>query len=617
MREYAYDANGNQTHSVLYAGTVDVSRLVGPDGAPLALDPAELRPEANAADLHEWRTWDAAGRQVHQIDGSGKTTQTSYDGAGRVLSVTVYATPLDTASLGAILTPSMVPVRSASGDRTIRNFYDGDGLASAKLDADGKLVQYFRDGAGNVTEERAYAIEVNPALRANGTLAQMTVGLKTDDDIRTMIKYDGTGARLSSSIVQGYPEDAIPGVHEIAGTISQPGERDAYEFTLTEKSRLFFDGVQGDLTQWSLTTGSASIFSSRDLTATGDRFLELGVGTYRLTVDGVGDRTGNYSFRLLGEEAAQPLTVNQATAGSLQPAAQGVLYQVNAQAGDRLFLQTNGSSSPLRYSVFGPDGRVLRDNGGWSDSGVLVADRSGTYWVSIEATATATAPLAYNFTLFRSTPQSQALVAGDTVRADMATPGAVSYYDIDVSEAGWLRWDQLSGYNSPVRWTLYSPNGVQLTQVYCDSDDASRVPVAVGAGRYRLAVEAVSRQPAPLDFRMTMVARSSVVDLASGQSIAIDAPTGREDRVYKMHVDGATTLALRTAIATSGQTVHMQVVNPNGGVVSYDYSIGNNAVRQFSLPAEGDYYVFVGGSLGNSGPLKATVTANTWVSKAT
>ena len=152
--------------------------------------------------------------------------------------------------------------------------------------------------------------------------------------------------------------DLVPGVARIEGAIDQPGEQDAYEFVVTDKTKLFFDGVDGSQMVWQLQQGSTPVFNSRDLTATGDRFLELQPGTYRLAVDGLNDTLGNYTFRLIGEQAASQMQVNQPTTGRLEPGTQAALYAFNAQAGDRLYFQSGSASASPRWTLF----RTLRQH---------------------------------------------------------------------------------------------------------------------------------------------------------------------------------------------------------------------------------------------------------------
>jgi hypothetical protein len=138
----------------------------------------------------------------------------------------------------------------------------------------------------------------------------------------------------------------LPGVQHIEGAIDQPGEQDVYELVLTERTRLLFDGLEGDQIQWQLASAQAS-FDSRDLTRTGDRFLDLVPGSYRLTVDGQQDRTGAYAFRLIGEQSAIPLQANQAASGWLEPGTQADLYAIEVQGRRSPELSSAGSMAGL------------------------------------------------------------------------------------------------------------------------------------------------------------------------------------------------------------------------------------------------------------------------------
>ena len=44
-------------------------------------------------------------------------------------------------------------------------------------------------------------------------------GLKDDTDARILYKYDGKGTQLSQSSVQGYPEEALPGIPGVTSRV--------------------------------------------------------------------------------------------------------------------------------------------------------------------------------------------------------------------------------------------------------------------------------------------------------------------------------------------------------------------------------------------------------------
>src|SRR5205085_5314967 len=62
--------------------------------------------------------------------------------------------------------------------------------------------------------------------------------------------------------------------------------------------------------------------------------LKLPAGDYVLTIDGTGDRTGPYQFRLVDATSAIPVTPGVPFSGELSPANETNLYRFEATAGD-------------------------------------------------------------------------------------------------------------------------------------------------------------------------------------------------------------------------------------------------------------------------------------------
>jgi hypothetical protein len=220
--------------------------------------------------------------------------------------------------------------------------------------------------------------------------------------------------------------DAAPGIHALEGAIDQPGEQDRYDFTVQERTRFLFDGIQGTQIQWQLQgPNSTDQFSTRNLTDIADPFLDLDPGQYHLTVDGVGDKTGAYAFHLVGIESAQAVVPGTAVTGTLAAGTQAALYSVALSAGDRLYLQAASPATGGSYTLFDPAAnRVWGQAGLGSDSGsVYTAGRSGTFWLSVEGASGATAALNYGFTLFRSAARSSALALGADRRGQQRPGG--------------------------------------------------------------------------------------------------------------------------------------------------------------------------------------------------
>ena len=80
----------------------------------------------------------------------------------------------------------------------------------------------------------------------------------------------------------------------------------------------------------------------------GTPIMVLPSGAHTLTVDGVGDSTGAYQFRLVNLESATPIAQNVSTVGELNPASETDLYRFGAVAGDRFLFDVtdrNGAAN--------------------------------------------------------------------------------------------------------------------------------------------------------------------------------------------------------------------------------------------------------------------------------
>ena len=115
-------------------------------------------------------------------------------------------------------------------------------------------------------------------------------------------------------------------VPRVDGRIDVPGEVDKYSFSLPNDVRIVFDSLTPDSSLlWSLQgpTGTVvpptalRVADSADLGA--QPALTLKAGDYTLVIDGVGDKTGDYSLRLVDLGKAQAITPGVAVAGQLAP----------------------------------------------------------------------------------------------------------------------------------------------------------------------------------------------------------------------------------------------------------------------------------------------------------
>ena len=198
--------------------------------APTPVDPLSgLRPANHANDAWMWNIYDSANRVIETIDGAGRATLFSYDGASRLVSTTAYATPFGPGNIDWFKssTPVMpyLPGSNSGTDRATRSFYDNDGRLVGTLDGAGALNQIFYDAAGQVTHEIAYANPVAPGLRATGTFAQLLANVGTSaSDRRGDNVYDQSGLLRFTIDANGHPtEQVYDSAGQLIRTISYAG----------------------------------------------------------------------------------------------------------------------------------------------------------------------------------------------------------------------------------------------------------------------------------------------------------------------------------------------------------------------------------------------------------
>jgi len=203
---YDYDASGLLTRQRSSATALSPAQmaLLG-TGTNSALTPklASLNVVWNTSTDHtSWNVYDAAGRLRQSIDALGAVTQYDYDGAGRLVTTTQFATKLNPSGLAGSAVQGFRTLATSVDDRISRNFYDADGLVVAKLDPERYLTAYQYDGKGRVTTATRYATQI-PAAGSATSLDQIQPA-RTIDDQRSVTLYDLMG-RVSGQVdAEGY-----------------------------------------------------------------------------------------------------------------------------------------------------------------------------------------------------------------------------------------------------------------------------------------------------------------------------------------------------------------------------------------------------------------------------
>ncbi len=201
VTDYRYDGQGRQVMAAVLAGT-----------------------SPGTGDSAAEQAFDAAGHKVYEVDGLGYVTGYLYDSVGNVVKVTRFAQAIGAPSLAAGARNLASLVSSSEADRSERYFYDNAGRLVYQLAGDGQLTCYERDALGRVTGSNILA---NPPRIAAGSLTAAQVAplvQQSAADKKQATLFDATGLASASvdalGRVTGYSYNAHG---ELAETIAYAG----------------------------------------------------------------------------------------------------------------------------------------------------------------------------------------------------------------------------------------------------------------------------------------------------------------------------------------------------------------------------------------------------------
>jgi YD repeat-containing protein len=171
----------------------------------------------NALDQTESFVYDAAGRQTYKVDAENYVTRRTYDGSGRVLSETRYATALTVAFTPSPTQNNIPAYTTHANDRTTRHFYDQVGRERFAVDGEGYVVGITYDYAGREIQRVQYGrtLATMGIAVADGATLALEAALPSGHatDVTTTNAYGSRGylntATDGNGIVTTYLTDAF------------------------------------------------------------------------------------------------------------------------------------------------------------------------------------------------------------------------------------------------------------------------------------------------------------------------------------------------------------------------------------------------------------------------
>ncbi|MBY0467445.1 MAG: LEPR-XLL domain-containing protein, partial [Burkholderiaceae bacterium] len=350
-------------------------------------------------------------------------------------------------------------------------------------------------------------------------------------------------------------------VPRVDGRIDVPGEVDKYSFSLKNDVRIVFDSLTPDSQlQWSLAGPNGTVVPPTSLRSadgvdlSGNTALDLKAGDYTLSVDGVADKTGDYSFRLVDLSKAQSLTPGTTVTGQLSPASETDAYSFTANAGERYFLDSRLSQGDTWWRLITPDGKnAWGPTSAGGDIDTFTTTQTGTYTLLVEGRVTATATSAsYAFNLQPVVDPQRTLTIGQPQRLPTDWVAGTLGGGLRVNASRWIEATSTPTLDSTRTVTIEAwINVAQFTNsympvVYKGADDAS-----LGAGRtYALFVtNGGDLLLSTGDATGEQYVQTSGGPIKLGQATHVAASIDRDTGVMRIYVDG--TLVASGAVRTN------------------------------------------------------------------
>ncbi|WP_013334653.1 putative Ig domain-containing protein [Gloeothece verrucosa] len=373
-----------------------------------------------------------------------------------------------------------------------RDYYTFTGKAGQELFYDylggDYLKMYVYDPAGRLIVDTDSRSDRGPDYYSNGLV------LKIDGTYQVTVDGEGEGTGnykfrfLDRTTAKKATLDT-----DITGTWDN-GARgsDAYQFSLTERTYLYFDS-QGGAGAWIVYKENGQYVDARDLRNNDNEFW-LDAGNYFLIMQGYGDsNNANYKLRIVTPTLnTTPYSLGSVITGSISEKGEQDYYTFEGTAGQRLFFDSLLYTNNTYLSITTPSGKAIVNGAYTRDNRInIILDETGTYRVTFDANGETTENYsfrlleygaAFSHAVSQATPTSLNTEISGTF--DDPQQRESDFYRFTSTAGQYLYIDTLEG-NSPNGWTIFRPNGELLLSGYLYEDKEIRLS---DTGEYTLEV---------------------------------------------------------------------------------------------------------------------------------
>jgi RHS repeat-associated protein len=390
------------------------------------------------------------------------------------------------------------------------------------------------------------------------------------------------------------PREAISFNNLTSGRISEPGQRQTYTFEGSLGQKLVFDSINGSSNLLiSIKNQSDNVIYSSNTSVDSGVLTLLEAGTYTITVDGSGDKTGDFSFALRNEPSA--VTLGTPVSGTLT-AKELTLYEFDGTLGNTLNFDTLNPLTGAEWILYAPDGaEITRTTLDKDFSKALPA--TGTYLLALRNNSDV--DLNYSFQANDiSSPSVTSSGLNREYSGEILAVGESDTYPISAKAGTLIYFNGKQGNGSYLRSVLTGPDGGTVFSGTSTGSDYGPYRLDQ-TGNYSLKVFEVGNQTGSYEFELIDLGTSaSNLALNDQLDIALDS---QEAKVFRFSGSLGQRILL-DGLNTENLNISARIIDQSGRQIASTNTTGNTGL--LTLKMDGDYYVLLQSS--NAGETTAS-----------
>ncbi|WP_460203034.1 Ig-like domain-containing protein, partial [Scytonema sp. NUACC21] len=313
----------------------------------------------------------------------------------------------------------------------------------------------------------------------------------------------------------------------VLGRINNPGEQDAFTFSMVSGQRIYFDSLKfsGNYWEWAVRIYSPSgqLVVNSDARYEGPLNLTE-TGNYRLVIDGNGSATGDYGFSLLDLDVVPIAPMDSNETGVLNPGSEDDVYRFTGIAGQRLYFDRLSNNTNLDWVIYDAGNQVILSNN-WNDMEIDLPV-NGEYILALRGRDNINRNVPYTFRIITPNTNYSSLELGSNnnpyiVSDKISEKGEQDVYTFTGSIGQRLSFDTITNGNYTTRAYLYSPSGITIFNRDLSEHNVGPFTLTEN-GTYRLVMDGNGESTDAYSFSMLNVSSSPVIELDTEKSDRLD-----------------------------------------------------------------------------------------------